>query len=715
MSATAGSATRPALARPPATTSGLRTDIQGLRALAVALVLAFHLWPDRLTGGYVGVDVFFVISGFLITSHLLQSPPAGARDLLRFWSRRVRRLLPASLLVLAATLAATRLVAPETQWGATAREARAATLYVVNWVLASQSVDYLAAENAPSPVQHFWSLSVEEQFYLGWPVLIAVLAWSAARAGTRVSATVSSGLALTVVVSLGYSVYLTATEPARAYFVTPTRIWELGVGGLLAAALSRRAFGRRADDEAVPLPAGARVAMSWAGLLAVGLAAVAYTPETAFPGWRALLPVLGTAAVVAACAPWTRGSPAGLLALPPVQWLGDVSYSVYLWHWPLVVLLPYATGHDLTFLDSLSVVMATLGLAGLTKRYVEDRFRTEAWGRPLRKPFLLAAAGMAVVLLLAGALSSAYHQRQSEARESLTKALAGDDPCLGAAALADAGRCGRTTTGPVLPAPAQAAVDRSDAYDGPCWTWKPFTETRTCTFGDPAGEVSIAVVGNSHAGQWLPALQRVAGPRGWRIDTYLATECTGSRTPVQWETAALTDACLGWADRVQEATVAGGYDLVVASDRNGRAPSGLEDADRDDRLAAYEEGYRDYLAGWVDAGVPVLVLHDTPFPASSLGNVPDCVAEHEDDLTVCSGSRDSWVPDDPQVDAARGLDTELVTTADLTEHLCGPDTCDGVVGGVVAYFDGSHVSATYMETLAPYLRPALLHALGSGR
>ena len=213
---------------PPAGTlrqaADFRPDIQGLRALAVSLVLLFHLWPNRLGGGYIGVDIFFVLSGFLITSHLVAHPPRNARGLAEFWGRRIRRLLPASLLVLFSTIVVSRLIAPDTQWANTARDIRGATLYVLNWRLAGNSVDYLASENAQSPVQHFWSLSVEEQFYLIWPILILGLTLWALRHRRDQLRTAFAGLAAVVAVSLAYSIYETANDPAFAYFVTPTRI-----------------------------------------------------------------------------------------------------------------------------------------------------------------------------------------------------------------------------------------------------------------------------------------------------------------------------------------------------------------------------------------------------------------------------------------------------------------------------------------------------------
>ena len=604
--------------------------------------------------------------------------------------------------------------APDTQWETTGRDVRAAALYVVNWRLAATSVDYLAAENVPSAVQHFWSLSVEEQFYFVWPILILLLTLLAlagrSRSARRAPNTVLAGLAVVVAASFAYSVVATAAEPATAYFVTPTRVWELGIGGLLAGWMIRRAAAGNLDrgTESVPLNEGGRTLLAWAGFAAIGYTALAYSGATPFPGWQALLPVLGTAAVIGANSPARRLSPGPYLAVRPVQWLGDVSYSVYLWHWPLVVLLPSATGHDLTTTDKLGIIVGSFVLGGLTKTFVEDRFRAARWGRPLRKPFLLGAAGMVVVLLAATWLIAQYDHRQEKAKEALASALAGDDPCFGAAALADGSTCPPTTKGPVVPAPAQAVDDKSDAYDHNCWVYIPFDKFKKCTFGDPDGKVSIALVGNSHAGEWLPALQRVAENRHWKITTFLASECSTTRTPVEWDTQEKQVGCLGWADKMLAATTSGKYDVVVVANRNGRAAVGRT---TETSMPQWRDGYRKVLQEWRDHDVPVLAIHDSPFPGYDVGNVPDCIAENESDLSACEGSRSKMVPEDPMIDVARAMDDPRISTVDLTDHICTKRTCPAAVGGVTVYFDASHLSATYAASLAPYLSGPLADAV----
>ena len=688
----------------------LRTDIQGLRAVAVSLVVIYHLVPSSLAGGFAGVDVFFVISGFLITLHLMQKPPAGGRDLAKFWGRRIRRLLPASLLVLTTTLLLSRLAAPDTQWGNTSRQARAATLYVVNWLLARDSVDYLAAENAPSPVQHFWSLSVEEQFYFVWPILILGMVLLAGRLRWNRDIAVLGGLAVLVVVSLGYSVWETAHNPAAAYFVTPTRMWELGVGGLLAVVVAVR------QRHSLPplLSQTPRVVLAWVGFAAIAWTAWSYTGRTPFPGWQALLPVLGTALVIGAHSPMTRLSPGPLLAVRPMQWLGDVSYSVYLWHWPLIVLIPQLRGHDLDTLDRVVALALTLVLAWLTKKYVEDRFRTPQWGIPLRKPFLLGAAGMAVVIALAGLQQLEVGQRQQRSEEKLAQAIANGGPCFGAAALEHPAACKPVPYDQIVPAPADAANDKSNAYGDvsggkDCFSHVPGFRQVRCSFGDRRSKVEIALVGNSHAGQWLPTLERLAKRYHWHITTYLASQCAVAKVRQAFPTRGNTDACEAWVARTTRAVARSKPSAVVYTNRIsvGAAGKSFEESG-----PLYRAGMESVLRTWDAAGLDVLVVRDTPAPDNL---VPDCLAQHPDDVSACNGPRGEWLPKDQSQSAVQRVGSARIRFLNLTDHICPTTTCSAVIGGVVTYFDGSHMTATYASTLDRYLGPPLRRLLGATR
>ncbi len=694
----------------------VRLDIQALRAAAVAMVVVYHLAPNVLPGGFVGVDVFFVISGFLITTLLIERPPTnGPREivhwLLEFWSRRIRRLLPASLLVLAATLVATRIVLPQTQWQATAEQARAAAVYIVNWALIRDAVDYLAAEQAPTAIQHFWSLAVEEQFYVGWPILILALALVARGQRRRLAFTVGIGVA--VVASFAYSVHLTGTNPAVAYFSTGTRIWELGAGGLLAVAAPALAgrLGRR-----TPL------LVATTGWLAIAVTGLRYTDATPFPGWQAALPIAGTLLVIAAHREFRWQ------ALLPVHWLGDVSYSVYLWHWPLILLTPpaiaiVAGSPERGALDNAVIVVATLVLSGLSKVYVEDRYRygrvkpTAKAQRPkLRTTYISAAIGMAMVVALASSLIALVHHQQAVYREQLEHALTTADPCLGAGALNPALDC-PPPKGPLVPSPALAAKDFPAAYNEQangedCLARASDYPIVTCQYGDRRAGFEVALVGNSHAAHWVPTLDTIAKDRNWQVTTYLAASCSGAYNLTAMATMSIARRCIGWGTDVVARLRADPPDLIVFATHMGRSAWGINGIERS--LPTFEDGFHRMFVDLARAERPIVVIRDTPQAIHhGVDSIPDCVAEHRGDPEKCDGRRAAWEIADPAATAARGLRARNVdiTVADLNDYFCDEKTCFAAIGGVIAYFDGHHISATYARTLAPYLDKVLTSAV----
>ncbi len=666
---------------------GFRTDIQGLRALAVGSVVLYHLWPKQLTGGFVGVDVFFVISGFLITSHLLSKPPRSARDVAAFWAKRVKRLLPASLLVLAATLLATALFAPASVWENTAAQVRASALYVQNWALAASSVDYLAAEDTATAVQHFWSLSVEEQFYFVWPVVIGLLLALGSRLG-RAHLSALLGLSVVALGGLWLSITLTASEPAAAYFVSWTRLWELAAGGLTAALVLHR-----------PASGGIGAALvSWMGLGGIVLAVFITDPAAPFPGTAAILPVVATALVLGAHATH-RNSATALLSVRPAQFLGDLSYSLYLWHWPVIVLAPYVLG-ELGWRSKLGVLAGALVLAWLTTLLVERRFRRSiaSWG--LGKTFIAAGLAMAVVVGGATGLGAAAQAQQSAALSALARAEADPNACVGAAALEPGAHDKASCQNPaLLLGPAAAKTDKSNAYRDKCWSNQPYDKRPVCTYGN--GKTQVALIGNSHAGQWLPALEKIAAQRDWTISTYLVSRCNVSDAPQQFDTAQLTKACSDYGAWVKKQTTNGSVDLVITSERQSVPVLGET---MEDSGPAARAGYRGFLEAWHQAKVPVVVLRDTPFPGK---NIPDCVAGSRTPSKDCAGSADAWRWMDPLAAETQALGLPGQRVIQTEQWFCPGGRCAPVIGGLVVYFDNSHITASYARSLTSALSRAL--------
>jgi peptidoglycan/LPS O-acetylase OafA/YrhL len=667
---------------------GFRSDIQGLRTIAVLLVVIYHIWPHSLTGGYVGVDVFFVISGFLMTVVLLKHPPRRARDFGNFWARRIRRLLPAAFLVIAVTAVATRLLAPSPLWLTTARQSLASTLYVQNWVLAANSVDYLAADDAPSPLLHYWSLSVEEQFYLLWPlVMAAALWWAARRRLGSVHGPVLAATGLVFAASLVASVWYTSVEPAAAYFVTPTRMWELALGGIVAALPA-------GSTEA--LPRAARSGVSWLGIAAIVAAGVWYTAGTPFPGYFALLPTVGTALVLW-CRPQASWSPDRVLGLRPVQYLGDISYSVYLWHWPIIVLLPYVSG-TLGILDKCAALGASIVLAAVTKRAVEDPFRRTRTPRALLNTYRFGGVGMLTLGLAAGVWLYSANAQIAAAAQAAKIAEQNAGRCFGAGSMAEGfAACPQNPSVHPVPAPEAAKQDKAVAYADNCWSYRPFTRHKVCTYGN--GPTKVALVGNSHAGHWLPALIELAKDRGWTITTYLVSQCAPSDTRQQFDTPEMSQNCHDYGQWVQDRTGHGQYDLIITSNRESVKALGQQGWAGSEQAA--EKGFHTYLQRWAAGGTPVVVIHDLPYPGKHTGNIPDCLAQHVGHVHECDGTPASWQWYYPYAAAADGV--AGVHVIDMTRYFCTERTCPAVIGGVTVYFDGSHMTSTYSRTLAPYL------------
>ena len=670
----------------------LRPEIEALRALAVLAVLLFHLWPNRLTGGYVGVDVFFVVSGYLITSHLLSEVvQTGRLRLGRFWARRAKRLLPASLLVLLTTSVAVVMVVPAGRWPQFLTEVSASALYVQNWLLAADSVDYLAvAGHTPSPVQHFWTLSVEEQFYLVVPLLLLMAAWIARRAAGSVWRAALVTVAGVTTVSLGYSIWLTATAAPVSYFSTFSRAWEFGVGALLAF-----------------VPSPSRTATKWTAMaLGVGAilsAAVLFDGATTFPGATAALPVVGTALAI-----WAgRGTLlewSGRLA--PVALVGASSYAIYLWHWPLVTLLPYALGHPFTTIDKVGVIIATFVVAVASTRLLENpvRFSPRLLGgtRRPRTVALWSAAGMLAVLAFSVPAVHVAERRDAAASAASARLQAGA-ACIGAAVMATGCAVDAGVQGKLIPA---VELLHDDANRPECWSTRGDSSLHVCSVGPDHGYTKhLLALGDSHNNTLLGAYGSIATTMNWRIDVAGRIGCYWTDATLEYSTDATNRECEQWRDHVT-AYVAASDDLDAVIVTNARmTPVVPRDGESVDDATV-----RGLTSAWrsVPAGVAVLGLVDNPVmpdgnlacvERNGLGAARACAVPRAPALSSHSMQR--------AVSSVRGAHL-----LDLSDLYCEPAVCRPVVGNVVVYRDAAHLTAEYAQTLAPFLGAQIARALG---
>ncbi len=682
--------------------SRFRPDIEGLRAIAIVAVLLCHAGVPFLAGGYVGVDVFFVISGFLITRLLLgELDRHGTISLRRFYARRAKRLLPLSAILLLSVGILSFLILSPLRSVEVSGDIVSSALYVANWHFAAQSVDYFSQGLEPSPVLHLWSLAIEEQFYVVWPGLILFVTWFSRRRGYSVRPALWVTLAVILAGSLIYGISLTEQQPAFAYFSTFARAWELGLGAALALL------------GAVRLHRPLALALGWAGLAAIVYACFAYTAETAFPGTAALIPCLGAAALIlcgsalaahgaaAARADGTvvagsplvaRSSPGWLLSLPPVRYVGRISYSWYLWHWPAIIFAAALFGPRLSVAGGLAAVAVSWIPTAITHSLIEDPVRRA----PIltRLPNRALALGLACTVL---ALGTGLVLRNVLP----TVKLAPISDVQGAAALPNQPEPQESAKA-LRPNPLRARADRSKVYYDGCLVGIEGTNSNKCLYGDPTGKHTIILFGDSHAMQYWAPINALAEENEWRLIALTKAECSPAEVPLRSMVADREySQCDVWRQsalkRIEESgprtTVIMSSDTAyTAYDAEGNELSGNENAD------ALQAGYMKTIARIQAAGLHTVLIRDTP---ASSDDVPSCVSEDIDHLAACAFPLpQEWDRnfDVRAADASPG--TKLI---DLTAEICPGDICRAVIGNALVYRDKSHLTATFALTLAPWI------------
>jgi peptidoglycan/LPS O-acetylase OafA/YrhL len=667
-----------------------RADIQGLRAVAVLAVIANHFagWPK---GSFVGVDVFFVISGYLITGILVREFERRKTISFRgFYVRRIKRILPAGLFVIGATLCATRVLAGIDRYHFAAKDAIAAVLFVANWHFAHTGVNYFDQSLPPSPLQHYWSLSVEEQFYFVWPWLMLGLLLTGVRLRLwrHEHARLVAGVAVAVIsaLSLAWAFHETATNPTAGYFSTFVRAWELGLGALVALA-------------AVPIgrpDARLRLVIATAGLLGVLCSLLIVQPSPGFPAPWALLPTVSTAAVLATGAGLSGRS---LLALtnPASQYIGDLSYSLYLWHFPVVVLIVtvfprYSAAY---WLIGLALIF---GLSAASFHLLEDPARRGTWfvSRPGRLPlpargWLRYAAACGLTALLAGAGLLVVHAIEPTRLALPAPVLVGhteDDlaDCIGAAALDRRHRCAAQNSGDrVAPLPGELPDDTGGAYACYAYLRQPM---HPCVYGSRRPDATpVALIGDSHAAALLAQLEPQLAALNWRLTSFTGQTCA-------WLPPALSKNCPGLA-LIQRDLAHRRYAIVIATELRLYG----------NPVAEHLEAMRPVAA----AGTRIVVVEDNPSVSTAS---TACVLRITYSPTGGCGTPASVAYRYPDRLAQAATQIPGAVVIDTRRFYCPGAFCPATIGNVIVYRDtAAHVTASYARTVSPYLVGAIMAKL----
>jgi len=672
-----------------------RPDVEGLRAVAVLLVVLYHAGVRSLPGGFIGVDVFFVISGFVITGLLLRERQGTRRtSILDFYARRVRRILPAATLVILVTVLGAYVVLGVVS-GNTTADGRWAAAFLANFHFEAIGTNYLSASRLPSPLQNYWSLSVEEQFYVVYPTLFLLVAAIKGRLSLRIRMVIALGIV--IVASYSMSIVQTASHPTAAYFSPFTRAWELALGALVAVATSWLKH----------LPAQLAELLTWGGLAGIFYAAVAFNAQTPYPGSLVAVPVIGAALVIAGGVANPKSGAESLLGLQPFQWLGKRSYSLYLWHWPILIIAAESVGKaTLPLGKSLLLVLLALAISMATYRLVENPIRH--WRLPSKQSVVagvtLVVTTIVVLTLLIDAETTPpthYHVipaantqvvlDQVAAATKITTVPKSVEPSLSQAGSDFVG------WGGILRYGCTAAVQPS-AFSEPI-----------CTIGDVNGRRLMVLYGDSHALMWLPAFQSIAKSAHWRLVVFARYFCpaeilTVANHPAIGRAGGPFTQCDKWHAWVVKTINQMKPNLVVVTQESLYQVPGLTGSQAQGfTTPQWELGLTKLLQGITTPNIRKVILGNIPMlPQSG----PVCLAAHTDDVQACSAPVQSSVLQLNQAERSTAA-TEATQYIDPTPWFCSA-TCTAIIARYGVYQDQYHVTGSY----AKYLRNALAQALG---
>jgi peptidoglycan/LPS O-acetylase OafA/YrhL len=688
---------------------GFRPDLEGLRAIAVVLVLLYHASVPGVTGGFVGVDVFFVLSGFLISGLLIRELDAtGTISLAAFYARRARRLLPAVALLILVTVVASTVVLSPLRAGEVAKDGIAAALYTSNLRFAFQATDYLQSELPPSPLLHLWSLGVEEQFYLFWPALLLVATRGVARVGSLRLRRIAILAGVVATASLALSLWLTTASEPWAFFSLPARAWELGIGAILAVGAARLAR----------LPATAASAAGWLGLGMILASGLLIDTNTPFPGLAALLPTVGCALAMLPGMVSQASIPARLLGWAPARFMGRISYSLDLWHWPLLVLPTAVAGETLPLAARVALMLAAIPIAYASQHWLEDPIRH---GRivgivPRRNLALAGAVSLAVATTSLG-LGFVTTQRLEAATAGPSgaganpAAAAGDEPIpnLVIGSPSPLRTIPPPADGPVppglTPSLEGARTDQPVTYGDGCHLDQPSTTIPDCVYGDPSSSTTVVLFGDSHAGEWFPALARLATERDWRLVSLTKSGCTPAQLTV-WNAnfKRAYDECDQWREAAFARIGTEHPDLVVVGSSHPYTSAGSGGPAPSDNGQALAAGLAQTLQRLRPLAGAVALIGDTP--KFSL-DPPDCLSQHLDHVLACAEPRAQAV-DAAWLGVEAGLTSKAgATFVDPTAWVCPTDPCPVVIGHYLVFRDQHHLATPFATALRGRLAAAL--------
>jgi peptidoglycan/LPS O-acetylase OafA/YrhL len=651
-----------------------RPDIEGLRAVAVMLVIAFHAGVPRITGGYVGVDVFYVISGFLITGLLVDElERTGTISLRGFYARRARRLLPLATLVLVAVAVGMQFFTPPVFRPTVRFDAISAAFYYSNWQFALESVNYLTLGGAQNPVLHYWSLSVEEQFYVAWPLLLMLAVRLRRRRHGALSVRARCGWIIAIVggASLAYSITETAAQPAIAYFETTTRAWEFAVGAGLALCAGRLSRAHRATAYA----AGAL------GAVAIVVAALTDGPTTQFPGTAALLPVAGAGLLIGAGISAPSTGVGALLSLRPLRFVGKISYAWYLWHWPCLVFARTARWAPpdgrIGWTATGIAVAISFGLAVVTHALVEVPARRARWFAVDRRRVLLLASSATATAVIA-------------------LVITGGPLVLPAGMISDAAA---STSVPAATTPLEAQASTAyGALHGCHVGYGATAPAAGCAFGDASARRTVVLIGDSHAAQWYPALERLATHEHFRLIVWTKSGCPLAPGVHIYLPAIGRDytECDAWTTSVLHRLAAmPRTSMVIVARTSTYLPQVLTpDGDQPSPARArtlWGAGAASAVAQLRRLTDRVVVLRDTPHAPF---DIPACISWDPSSASTCDFTR-SRNSDSAEYAAERAAGVPAFVYSDPTTAVCPGRTCDAEVDGVITYRDDNHLTAAF--------------------